>query len=300
MNDHKDGHPLRRIIGLSAALATPLDPNGGVDWERYAAHASNLLSRGMNAVTAFGTTGEGISVRAGERALLYERMAAHGIAPGRLVECVYGLAAGDTGEQMRRAFEAGCAAVLLTPPFYFKGVGAEGLYRWFGEALEAAGPGARNVILYNIPQLTGVEIGLDLLARLRQRFGDVIGGVKDSSGNWDYTERLARANTEIAILVGNEAHLAAAVRLGASGAISGIANFAPELVGKLVFGADDARIGRLIDAILARPVVPAVKAYMAATLDPAWGRVLPPLEPLDAAEAARLAEELREALAGPA
>ncbi len=300
MNDHLNGHPLRRVIGLSAALATPLTPNGEVDWERLAAHARNLLSRGMKVVTAFGTTGEGISVRAGERAMLYERMAAHGIAPGALVECIYGLAAQDTGAQMRRAFEAGCAAVLLAPPFYYKGVGGQGLYRWFSEALAAAGPGARNVILYNIPQLTGVEIGLDLLARLRERFGEVIGGVKDSSGNWDYTERLTRANTEIAILVGNEAHLAAAVRLGASGAISGLANFAPDLVGKLVSGTDDARIGPLIDAILARPVVPAIKAYMAATIDPAWREVLPPLEPLEAAEAARLVEEVEAALARPA
>ena len=42
--------------------------------------------------------------------------------------------------------------------------------------------------------------------------------------------------------MGNEGHLAAAVRLGASGAISGLANFTPELVGRLVSGVDDPRI----------------------------------------------------------
>jgi 4-hydroxy-tetrahydrodipicolinate synthase len=190
--------------------------------------------------------------------------------------------------------------VLLTPPFYFKDLGQEGLYRWFSKMLEAVGPAARDVILYNIPQLSGVTIDLGVLARLRSAFGEVIGGVKDSSGNWDYTERLTRANSDLAILVGNEGHLAAAVRLGASGAISGLANFAPELVGRLVSGTDDARIEPLLKAILARPVVPAIKAYMAATGDAAWREVMPPLEALDAARSASLVAEVQAALAGAA
>jgi len=300
MTEHRTGHPLRGVIGLSAALATPLTPAGDMDWERFAAHATNLLTRGMKVVTAFGTTGEGISIPAATRAGLYERMNARGIAPGQLVECVYGLSIADTGAQAKRAFEAGCAAVLLTPPFYFKDPSDEGLYRWFSRTLEAVGPAARDVILYNIPQLTGVTIGLGLLARLRAAYGSVIGGVKDSSGNWGYTEQLTRANSDIAILVGNEGHLAAAVRLGASGAISGLANFAPELVGRLVSGIDDPRIDHLLRAVLARPVVPAIKAYMAATIDPAWREVMPPLEPLDAGSSAGLVAEIQAALAGAA
>ena len=49
--------------------------------------------------------------------------------------------------------------MLLAPPFYFKGVSDEGLYRWHAEVFEAAGPDCRDVILYNIPSLTGVTIG---------------------------------------------------------------------------------------------------------------------------------------------
>lgn len=298
MNDQQNGHRLRRIIGLSAALATPLTGGGDVDWQRLAAHARNLLSRGMKVVTAFGTTGEGISVPVATRRALYERMSEFGVAPGQLVECVWGLSVADAAEHARHAFVSGCAAVLLTPPFYFKDLGQEGLYRWLARTLEAIGPSARDVILYNIPQLTGVPIHLEVLARLRSAFGEVIGGVKDSSGNWDYTERLTRANADLAILVGNEGHLAAAVRLGASGAISGLANFAPELVGRLVSGTDDVRIVPLLEAILARPVVPAIKAYMAATGDAAWREVMPPLEPLDAARSASLVAEVQAALAG--
>lgn len=300
MTDQSTGHPLRSKIGLSAAMTTPFTTSGEIDWDRYAAHARNLLGRGMQAVTAFGTTGEGISIPVGTRAALFEQMAARGVRLGQLVECVYGLSIADAAGQARRAIETGCAAVLLTPPFYFKEPSDEGVYAWFSRTLEAIGPSARDIILYNIPQLTGVIVGLDSLARLRQAFGPVIGGVKDSSGNWDYTERLTRENRDIAVLVGNEGHLAAAVRLGASGAISGLANFAPELVGRLVSGVDDTRIEGLLRAVLARPVVPAIKAYMGAKLDSAWREVLPPLQPLDTAATGALVAEIDIALAGVA
>lgn len=300
MTEQRGGHPLRRKVGLSAAMTTAFTSTGEIDWGRYAAHAKHLLGRGMQVVTAFGTTGEGISVPVATRAALYERMDAAGIHAGQLVECVYGLSATDTGAHARRSLEAGCAAVLLTPPFYFKEPTDEGIYSWFSRTLEATGPAARDIILYNIPQLTGVTIGLETLARLRRAFGMAIGGVKDSGGSWSYTEPLVRAHADLAILVGNEGHLAQAVRLGASGAISGLANFAPELVGGLVSGADDPRIGGLLRAVLARPVVPAIKAYMGAKLDPVWREVLPPLEPLDAPATAALVAEIDSTLAGAA
>jgi 4-hydroxy-tetrahydrodipicolinate synthase len=293
-------HPLRSIIGLSAAMTTPFTAAGDIDWGRYAAHAIDLLGRGMRVVTAFGTTGEGISIPLPTRAALCEQMAARGVRPDQLVECVYGLAVADAAAHARRSLDAGCAAVLLTPPFYFKDPTDAGIYEWFSRTLDAIGPVARDIILYNIPQLTGVTVGLDSLARLRAAFGTVIGGVKDSGGNWAYTEKLTRSNADIAVLVGNEGHLAAAVRLGASGAISGLANFAPELVGRLVSGIDDSRIDGLLRAVLARPVVPAIKAYMGVKLDPAWREVLPPLQSLDVAATATLVAEIDTALTGVA
>lgn len=292
------GHPLRQKLGLSAAMTTPFDAHGELDWARYAAHARNLLGRGMKVVTAFGTTGEGISVPAPTRARLYERMGAAGIAPGQLVECVYGLSIADAAAHASRSLETGCAAILLTPPFYFKAPSDAGIEQWLSRMLDAVGGGLRDIILYNIPQLTGVTIDLGVLTRLRQRFGPAIAGVKDSSGNWPYTEALLAAHADLTILVGNEGHLAQAVRLGASGAISGLANFAPELVGRLVAGEDDPRILGILKAVLARPVNPAIKAYMAARLDPAWANMLPPLLPITADDAAALVAEIDASLAG--
>jgi 4-hydroxy-tetrahydrodipicolinate synthase len=274
---------MREKIGVSAALATPFDQGGGIDWQRFTGHAGRLLGQGMKVVTAFGTTGDGVSLATAARAPLYDRMAQAGIAADQLVECVYGPPSQEAGAHVRRALEAGAAGILLAPPFYFKQPTEEGIYRWFAEALEAAGPACRDIILYNIPQLTGVTVGAAMVARLRTAFTGVIAGVKDSSGDWDQTAALLREHRDLAILVGHEGHLARAARQGASGAISGVANFAPALVAKLVRGEDDDRIDAILDLLLKLPVVPAVKGVLAAhTSDKAWLRVSAPLEALSA------------------
>jgi 4-hydroxy-tetrahydrodipicolinate synthase len=298
LNETRSRPPLRARIGTSAALTTPFDADGSVDWPGLAAHAAGLLGQGLEVVTAFGTTGEGASVPGPVRAELHERMAALGVPSSRLVECIYATAAEDAGAAMARSLAAGAAGILLPPPFYFKGVGEDGVFRWFAAAIEAAGAGCRDVLLYSLPQLTGVPVGAALTARLREAYPDVIAGVKDSGGDWQHTAALVREHSDLAILVGNEGHLAGAVRLGASGAISGVANFAPGLVRRLVAGEDDPRIDALLALLLAYPVVPAIKAVLAArTGDAGWSRVRPPLEPLEPAVATALAAEVAGLLA---
>lgn len=277
---------MRAKIGLSAALSTPFDAGGQIDWARFAGHASSLLEGGMSVVTAFGTTGEGVSISAQARAELYERMSAQGVAPARLVECVYGPSVADAATHVRRSLVAGCAGILLTPPFYYRDPSEEGIYRWFSEVFEGVGADCRDIILYNIPVLTGVQLRPSLVGRLRTAFPSVVAGVKDSGGNWDWTASLLAEHRAIAILVGHEGHLARAVRNGASGAISGVANFAPGLVGRLVTGQDDNRIDALLGNLLSLPVVPAIKAILAArTGDQTWRRTLAPLEAVTAPDA---------------
>jgi len=290
--DAPAGRAVRDLIGVSAALATPFDAAGNIDWQRYAAHAAGLLGSGMHVVTAFGTTGEGISIARSERDALYDRFGEAGIEPHRLVECVYGPSSREAGAQLRRALERGASGILLTPPYYFKMPSEEGIFRWYAEALEAGGAGARNIILYNIPSLTGVTIGPRLVSRLRDAFPGAIGGVKDSSGDFAQTTALLAEHRDLAILVGHEGHLAAAVRAGATGAISGVANVAPKLLARLVAGEHDPVIDAALERILALPVVPAVKALIAArTGDEHWLQTRAPLVPIaDPSALARLAD----------
>lgn len=137
----------------------------------------------------------------------------------------------------------------------------------------------RDILLYNIPSLTAVTVSLDVIGRLHDAFPHAISGVKDSGGNWDYTEPLARRYADrLAVLVGDERHLAAAARIGAQGAISGMGNVLPDAVHGLIQGKDSAQLLALVETVLRYSVTPAVKALVAiASGDDRWLTVRPPL-----------------------
>lgn len=279
-------------FGLSAALTTPFHTDGAVDLARFAAHARHCLDAGCDGVTAFGTTGEGASIGLAERAGMLDALLGAGIDGRRqVVAGVAAAAVADAAAQARMALDAPCRGLLVAPPFYFKGVGEDGLYRWFAALIDLLGGAARDLILYNIPAVTGVELPIPLLGRLKADFPGIVVGVKDSSGDWPYTEALLAAHGELAILIGDERHLAKGVRHGAQGAISGLANVCPQALKPCVeSGTENPRILRLVEELLRFPVTPAVKALVAHHhRDPAWLTARPPLVALDRGGAEHMA-----------
>ncbi|WP_191059411.1 dihydrodipicolinate synthase family protein [Geminicoccus harenae] len=269
-------------FGLSAALATPFAEDGGIDLMRLVRHASWCLANGCARVTLFGTTGEGASIGDSEREAVWQALEAAGISEHRLIGGVAASSMESALFQVGQAYEHDAHAVLLPPPFYFKDLDDEGLFRWFARLIELLGGRARDLLLYHIPSVTAVPLSLALVTRLAEAFPGVVTGVKDSSGDWAYAEALLAAHADrLTILIGDERQLARAVRLGGQGAISGLANLCPAALLPLATeGRDDARIAPFVDAICGQPVIPAVKALVAAqTGDPAWTAVRPPLLP---------------------
>ena len=283
--------PGYETIGPSCALATAFRPDGSIDLDRTADLASRVLARGCRHVALFGTTGEGPSIGLAERAAVIDALATARIAPERMIVGVTASAVTDAAALWRLAVERGCRSVLLTPPFYFKEVDDEGLVAWFAALFEAMGGAARGVILYTIPSMTSVPLSIDLVERLKRRFPETILGVKDSTGAYENTRALLAAHPDLQIAVGHEPHLAAAVRQGGAGSISGLANIIPEAITRIVAErADDGRVDALVEAVSALPVIPAVKALIAhVERDPSWARTRPPLTALDADEARQLA-----------
>lgn len=293
----------RPRFGLSCALLTPFDNDGGVDTVRLAVHARTCLNAGCSSVTVFGTTGEGTSLGHESRARTLDVLRREGISMETQV--VVGVATTSTDaaiEQARQAESFECRTLLLAPPFYFKDTGDEGLTRWFSIVLDAVRTQRQQVILYHIPTVTMIPLSLNLIDALKTRYTGVVIGVKDSSGDWNYARELLHRHGDLAVLIGDERRLAEAVRMGAQGAISGLANLAPDLLLPLVnAGRDDSRVTQIVDEILRHPVVPAVKELCAhLTGDPAWRTVAPPLEPLDREQAVRLCAAFDAAMTGVA
>lgn len=277
-------------FGLSAALATPFDKKGRIDIERAIGHARWCLANGCGSVTLFGTTGEGASIGSGEREAVLAAFLDAGIEPGQIVVGVMANSIADAALQSGQALDAGCRGVLLAPPSYFKGLGEDGLFAWFAGVFGALGSRARGFYLYNIPSVTAVELSISLIGRLKAAFPSAVAGVKDSSGNWPFTQALLAAHGELAILIGDERCLAAGVRLGGQGAISGMANVCPDrLVAMAHEGRDDAGLSSLVDELVKLPVIPAVKALIAhRSADEGWRTTRPPLQDLAESDARKV------------
>jgi 4-hydroxy-tetrahydrodipicolinate synthase len=204
---------------------------------------------------------------------------------------VTGTSVGDAVEQARVVIERDCCGLLLSPPFYFKDVDDEGLYRWFSQVFETIGREARNVILYHIPSVTQIALSINLINRLKAAFPALVTGVKDSGSDWAYTRKLLLdAPGDLLVLIGNERHLADGIQRGAHGAISGLANLCPGVLLKtLETGVRDSRIDDLATEILKFPFAAAVKALLAHRQgDSTWLNVRPPLRALSPADASRL------------
>ena len=273
------------VTGLWCALLTPLDNGGGVDQARLARHASSLLAQGVDGVAPFGTTGEGPSFSLAEREAGLDALLTAGVPAARIVAATGCAALTETIALTRHGVEAHCAACLVLPPFFFKDVADDGLYEWYARVIEGVADARLRVLLYHIPQVSGVPLSVDLVARLAAAFPDVIAGVKDSAGVWANTAALLARVPRLAILAGHEPHLPRLVRAGGAGTICGVANVYPQLVRALlspaVTAADEARIATFLDIAFRQPFLPAFKSIVAErTGDPGWLAVRPPQVPL--------------------
>ena len=278
------------IFGLSAALVTPFRADGAVDLPRMLRHARHVLAEGCDSITLFGTTGEGFSIGMRERAAMIGAVLGDGIDPSQLYAGVSATTVADAVEQSRLALDFGARGLLLAPPFYFKDPGEDGLFAWFSQAIDGIGADARGIILYHIPGQTAVPLSVALVGRLKRAFPGVIAGVKDSSGDKATAEAFLAAHGELAILVGDERQLAAAMRNRAQGSICGVANIAPRLLHDVIHGAaDNPLIVPLVDLIVSYPVLAAIKALVAHIHgDDEYARMRAPLVDLPARDRAAL------------
>ncbi len=299
MERHTDGTASSPVgqgpaIGISAALATAFAPGGTLDVAATAEHARSCLGRGCDSVTICGTTGEGASLDADERRRLHAELVSAGIDPRRIVVGICATAVGDAVRQAEEAAATGASALLIPPPFYFKGVEQPAVEAWFDALLSRIAALKLPALLYHIPQVTGVPIHADTALRLKRAHGDAVHGVKDSGGDWP-TSLAFLERTELAVFIGDERFLAEGVKRKARGSISGLANLVPDRLARILSTGDkDDGIDRLVEAVISMPVVPAVKYLLSGrTGNPIWRTVRPPLRQLSGAEVERVEAMLR-------
>ena len=235
---------------------------------------------------------------------LLEHLVESGIDPARMMPGTGACALTDSVRLTSHAVGLGCAGVLMLPPFYYKGVSDEGLYRNFAEIVERVGDSRLRLYLYHIPPVSQIPISLDLIERLLKAYPGAIAGVKDSSGDWSNTRAMLDrfAPQGFDVFAGSESFLLANMRHGGKGCISATANVNPAAIHALYgrWQDDDAAARqKSLDAIRSTfqkyPMIPALKAAIAHWGgDPEWARVRPPLVDLTPAQSAALVADLED------
>lgn len=290
------------LRGVLVPLLTPFNDDMTIATDLYVAHARRCLDQGCAGLVPFGTTGEALSVGIDERIVAINALVDAGIDPALMIPGTGLSNVADSARLSRACLDMGCAAVMTLPPFYYKGVSEEGLYRHFVQLIETIGEDAR-VFLYHIPPIAIVGIPVTLAARLHAEFPRQVIGIKDSSGDWDNTRALLDIDGLI-VYPGSELPLVEALDLGAPGCISATANLNGSAIAALIDAHSDANAERVRDLrqsvkrfrLLVQDYapIPAQKRLLALlTGDERWTNVRPPLVEMPEAQGQELLDTLR-------
>jgi 4-hydroxy-tetrahydrodipicolinate synthase len=290
-----------RITGVLSPVVTPFTADLAPDAERFVRQCRWLLSQDVG-LAVFGTNSEANSLSVEEKIELLDRLVATGLDPARMMPGTGHCALSDSVRLTAHAAKAGCGGVLMLPPFYYKGVSDEGLFRSFAEVIERVADARLRIYVYHIPPVSQVPITLALIERLLKAYPQTVAGVKDSSGDWSNTKAMldAFAASGFDVFAGSETFLLANMRGGGKGCISATANVNPGPIARLYASwqgvdadAQQARLDEIRGVFQKFPMIPALKAAIAHYgADPAWATVRPPLVNLGADSAAALTTEL--------
>ncbi len=293
-----------RIDGVLSPVLTPFKAGFVPDADRFIGHCRWLLANDVS-LAVFATTPAANSLPVRVRVDLLDRLIDAGVDPRRLVPGTGCCSLTETVRLTTHAVKLGCAGVLMLPPFYYKGVTDEGLYRSFAETIERVGDRRLRVYLYHIPPVAQVGISSGLIERLLKAFPETIAGMKDSSGDWSNTKAMLDrfSATGFDVFVGSETFLLANMRSGGKGAISATANVNPAKIAALYRGwkAGDAdamqeRLDVIRKIFASYPMIAAMKRAVAHwRRDEDWSRVRPPLVEIAPRESAALIGELQAA-----
>lgn len=213
-----------KFEGVMPAIITPMSKDGEIDFEGLKKNVGFYINSGCSGIVANGSTGEAVNLNREERMAVIKTVVK--IAKGKVI-FVVGTGAPTTNVTLnytKDAMDAGADAALVITPFNAI-PNKEGLYLHYKVVAEVGIP----IIMYNLPQHTGVEIDLETMGRLVKL--DNIVGLKESSGNLSYfAEVIRRFDKDMTPISGCDDLIVQALSMGISAFILALGNIAPKMI----------------------------------------------------------------------
>lgn len=290
--------------GVFCAATTPFNADLTVDQGLFTSHCLRLLDNGCTGIAMLGTTGEANSLSSRERMALLDAVVKSGIAPSKLLPGTGVASIMETVELTKHAVTNGVGAVVMLPPFYYKGVSDDGIVDAYTAVIERVNDPRLRVVLYHIPQMSAVPISLDVIDRLRKRFPEIVVGIKDSAGEFSNMKAIVERFPGFSVLVGADPLMLKLLPLGGAGCITAASNLVSRELATVFNGFNDPakqaevaaaqeRIVATRNAVSTYVQLPSLKVLLAKRdNNEGWLRVRPPLTGLSASEAAKVRELL--------
>ena len=287
------------LSGVFPPLTTPFAADGSVDLKALAANIQKYNQSKLAGYVVVGSTGESVYLREAEKLQVFETARA-AAAPGKILIAGTGCeSTAETLELTRRAAGLGYGAALVRTPAYFKSQMTEAALERHYRAVADASP--IPVLVYSVPQFTGLAVSAALVVRLAAHSNIV--GVKESSGDVRLIEEIARqVPPEFTVLVGSASAFYAALVAGARGAVLAVACVLPEMCVELyeAWRRGEPARAQAVQQRLLEPTAAVTTRFGIAGLKfalelrgYAGGPARPPLLPLDAAARAEITRIFR-------
>ncbi|AVH81917.1 dihydrodipicolinate synthase family protein [Citrobacter sp. FDAARGOS_156] len=214
--------------GIFPPVPTIVDDNGELDRAGMAVMIDHVISNGADGMLILGSGGEFSHFSSEQRKQIAEFSLQH--VAGR-VPVLIGIACASTAETIqlgKHAEKAGAQGVLVVNPYYAK-LSEEARFTHYKRIAEALNV---PVFLYNFPELTGQDIGLNVITRLAREVPNIV-GIKDTIDNISHTREIINQvhcfRQDFIIFSGYDEYLLDTLMLGGHGGIPATFNFAPNI-----------------------------------------------------------------------
>jgi 4-hydroxy-2-oxoglutarate aldolase len=213
-----------KLSGVMPPITTPFQ-NGEVALDKLKENFKKWNQTGLSGFLVLGSNGEAVYLNEKERMKVIE-VSRESIPPTKIMLVGTGMeSTQETISFTNQAAKIGANYALVVTPSYFKGsMKPQILHDHFVAVAESSQIG---ILLYNVPQFTGINMEPELVAKLSEHHNII--GIKDSSGNIDQLSQIVNlSQKKFAVFVGSAPVFFPALCIGAIGGILAAANAVPQ------------------------------------------------------------------------